>query len=163
MNFANNAFYNAGISKAREGMSMIRPYEISAGTVIYRYYDSARAGSPQGGANGAWWVEFEYFQKIKHFAAQHGYSHSYAARLFAAVLYEWSEVDAFVACSVSVPLKAWKGRGKQVQSIGKDARDTPTMTPMQSVLEIYQLCIPGLTGPHSMSSTALEVIRDGAL
>jgi hypothetical protein len=167
MNFANNAFYNQGIVKAKEGMNMIRPFEIPSGTIIYRYYDATRAGSSQGGANGPWWVEFEYFQQIKHFALHHGYSHSYAARLFAAILYEWSEVDAFVACEVVTPLKAWKGRGKQVEQSQnpqkRDARDLPKMTPMQSILEIYQLCIPGLGGPASIASSALKVVRDGAV
>ncbi|WP_194724055.1 hypothetical protein [Noviherbaspirillum malthae] len=167
MDFANNAFYDKGISKAREGMSMIRPYEIQKDVVIYRYYDSTRAGSPQGGTHGPWWIEFEYFQQIKHFAARNGHAHSYAARLFAAILYEWSEVDAFVACRVRVPLKAWKGRGKQVEQDSdpakRDARDLPRMTPMQGVLEIYQLCIPGLGGSQSISASALEIVSDGAL
>lgn len=167
MNFANNAFYDKGVSKAREGMNMIRPFEILSGTIIYRYYDATRAGSPQGGANGPWWIEFEYFQQIKHFALRHGYSHSYAARLFAAILYEWSEVDAFVACEVTIPLKAWKGQGKQVEQNSdpkkQDNRDRPKMTPMQSILEIYQLCVPGLGGPYSIASSALKIVRDGAL
>jgi hypothetical protein len=59
------------------------------------------------------------------------------------------------------PLQAWKGRGKQVESKGKDARDLAKMTPMQSVLEIYQLCIPGLDGQFSVAPRALRIIDFG--
>ena len=64
---------------------MSRPVVIPAGTVLYRFYDSHRAPTPQLGADGPWWIEFEYFQSIKHFADRHGYSLGYAARLFAAM------------------------------------------------------------------------------
>ena len=152
-----------GYAKAREGMSMIRPFELCPGQVIYRFYDSTRAPTSAAGANGPWWVEFESFQKIKHFAQRHGYSFSYSARLFAAILYEWSEVNAFVRCEVIQPLKVWKGRGKQVESSGKDTRDLPKMTPMQSVLEVYQLCLPCVGGPASLASAVLKVLDSGPL
>src|SRR5450432_3923801 len=129
---------------AMKGMNMARRIEIPTGQVLYRFYDSHRAKTPRDGANGPWWVEFESFQAIKHFAARNGYAFSYAARLFAAILYEWSEVNAYVACETRGPLTAWKGTGKQVTSEGKDPRDLPTMTPMQSSLAIYQLYIPGI-------------------
>ncbi len=163
MQFANNPYMAQGYQKAREGMSLIRPFELQSGEVIYRFYDTGKATTPEMGARGVWWVDFESFQSIKHFALRHGYTFSYAARLFTAILYEWSEVDGFVRCEVSRPLQAWKGRGKQVQSKGTDGRDLPTMTPMQSVLEIYQLCIPGLSGPNSLAATALKVLGSGAL
>ena len=149
-------------ANAMQGMSMLRPIIVPAGAVIYRFYDSRRAITPQLGADGAWWLELEYFQSIKHFADRHGYSLGYAARLFTAILYEWSEVNAFVACRTTSPLSAWKGRGKQVQSKGKDARDLPTMTPMQSILEVYQLFVPGIGGQGSLSGQALRVERHGA-
>ena len=76
-----------------------------------------------------------------------------------------SEVNAVITATVKVPLVAWKGRGKQVQATGKDARDvnptphglvtekTPViasrMTPMQGPLEVLQLYIPGLGRPHN--------------
>src|SRR5688572_4759750 len=114
---------------AMAGMNTLRPFLIPVGQVIYRFYDTKRALTPDVGARGAWWLEYEHFQAIKHFGASHGYSLSYSARLFAAILYEWSEVDAFVACRVTSPLFAWKGRGKQVESTGKDGRDLAKMTP----------------------------------
>jgi hypothetical protein len=150
-------------ANAMQGMSMVRRVEILPGQVLYRFYDSGRAPTPQLGANGPWWVEFEGFQSIKHFALRNGYSFSYAARLFAAILYEWSEVNAFVACATAGRLVAWKGRGKQVRSQGRDDRDLATMTPMQSVLEVYQLYIPGLGGPSSIARTALHLRSHGVL
>lgn len=157
----NSHLASGGHAKAMKGMSMSRPVVIPAEAVIYRFYDSHRAVTPQLGTEGAWWMESEYFHSIKHFAVRHGYSLGYAARLFAAILYEWSEVNSFVACRTTGPLSAWKGRGKQIQSAGRDARDLPTMTPMQSVLEIYQLFVPGIGGPGSLASQALQVERHG--
>jgi hypothetical protein len=147
---------------AMQGMGMLRPITIPAGQIIYRFYDSNKATTPVAGAEGPWWLEFEYFQSVKHFGERHGYKLGYAARLFAAILYEWSEVSAFVACRTLSPLYAWKGRGKQVRSSGKDPRDLSTMTPMQSILEIYQLYVPGMGGPGSMSRQALQVQRHGS-
>ena len=159
----NQAHIAAGQPKAREGLSMMRPFPLAQGQVLYRFYDSRRACKPEDGADGPWWLEYEHYQSVKHFALRHGYPLGYAARLFAAILYEWSEVNALVRCEVRKPLQAWKGRGKQVQSTGRDPRDLPTMTPMQSVLEIYQLCIPGIGGPHSISSQALKVLSSEAI
>ena len=147
-----------GYHKALEGMSMVRQQELPPGQVLYRFIDTS-VGSPESGANGPWWLEYEYFMKIKQFALQHGYSLSYAARLFAAILYEYSEVNAFVRAEVVQPLRCWKGRGKQVRSAGKDSRDLPTMTPMQSIHEIYQLCVPGIVRGGSFFSSAFKFIE----
>lgn len=159
----NSPFVSAGYAKAREGMSMIRPIQLEPGQVIYRFYDSSRAHSPAKGADGAWWLEYEHFQTVRHFALRHGYAFGYAARLFTAILYEWSEVNAYVRCQVVKPLHVWKGRGRQVSASGADARDLPKMTPMQSALEIYQLCIPGLGGSGSIAAQALKVLDAEAL
>lgn len=159
----NSHLVSLGRAKAMQGMSMTRQITIPTGQVIYRLYDSGRAPTPQLGADGAWWLEYEYFQAVKHFALRNGYTLSYAARLFAAVLYEWSEVNAFVACRTTAPLFAWKGRGKQVESSGKDSRDLPTMTPMQSILEVYQLYVPGFGCTGSILNQALLVQSHGLI
>lgn len=159
MKFYNNHYLSAGYAKAREGMSMVRPFEIPEGQVLYRFYDSNKARTPEEGANGPWWLEFEHFQSIRHFALRNGYSMSYAARLFTAILYEWSEVNAWVACELTEPLHAWKGRGKQVSSSGKDPRDLATMTPMQSIHEVYQVVLPGVGGVSSIASNVLRVVK----
>jgi hypothetical protein len=158
MSFINEKYLAQGHIEARNGISIPHPINLDTGQVIYRFYNSSRARNPVEAANGAWWIEYEYFQKIKHFAIQYGYSFSYAARLFAAILYEWSEVDSYVRCQIKTPLKALKGRGKQVHSSGKDSRDTPTMTPMQNHLEIYQLYVPGFGGSNSISSSTIKVL-----
>ena len=141
---------------------MSRSVVIPAGQVIYRFYDATKALTPRLGANGPWWFEFEHFQTVKHFAARNGYTLGYAARLFAAILFEWSEVTAFVACRTTSPLSAWKGRGRQVLSSGKDTRDLPTMTPMQSIFEVYQLYVPGLEHAGPISNRALRVSSHGS-
>ena len=156
-------------------------HAVDAGTVLYRFIDTTR-GPPHRGADGPWWFEFEHFQSIKHFALRHGYSPGYAARLFAAILYEWSEVNAVVRAEVVVPLVTWKGKGKQV-IVGNDrplykpeidARDvnrTPSglisarrpaqlskMTPMQGPNEVYQLYVPGLGRPHHQFSRYFRLL-----
>lgn len=157
----NRHLLDVGHRYALRGMSMVRAVTIPAGTVLYRFYDKRRAPTAHLGAEGPWWLEYEPFQSIKHFGLRHGYELGYSARLFAAILYEWSDVNAFVACRTTSDLSAWKGRGKQVASSGADARDTPTMTPMQGMLEIYQLYVPGIGGPGSLGTQVLRPERSG--
>jgi hypothetical protein len=157
----NAHLFATGRTQAMQVMSMTREITVPAGTVIYRFYDMLRAPVPMLGAEGAWWLEYEHSQAIKHFGQRHGYSLGYSARLFAAILYEWSEVNARIACCTTTNLSAWKGRGKQVESKGRDARDQARMTPMQGPLEVYQLCIPGLEGQDSLASQALRMQGHG--
>jgi hypothetical protein len=135
-----------------------REYPLVPGTKLYRFIDLIRNPNPHHAADGPWWWEFDPFQQIKHFGLRHGYSFEYSARLHGAILYEWSEVNAFVRAEVRQPLEAWKGRGRQVVSTGKDQRDSVRMTPMQSVNEVYQLYIPGIGGPESIFSSAMRVV-----
>jgi len=143
-------------------MNMIRLIEIAPGQVLYRFYDSRRAPTPDMCANRPWWLEFEHFQTIKHFALQHGYDFGYAARIFAAILYDWSEVDSFVACRIMKPLSAWKGRGKQVQATGKDPRDLPKMTLTKRARDLSTL-YPGIGGNDSLASRIMQVQSHGTL
>ena len=164
MEFFNNPYVRDGYAKAHGGMATVKPIEVLPTQVLYRFYDSSKAHTPEEGADGAWWFEYEQFQTIKHFALRNDYSFSYAARLFAAILYQYSEVDAWVSCEITRPLRAWRGRGKQVESEGKDPRDGPKgtkMTPMQSVLEVYQIYLPGLGGPGSIAASVLKVKSSG--
>jgi hypothetical protein len=143
MPFANADAIPGSLTLATAGLSMARPYPLQPGQVLYRFVDTRRQ-PPRDGANGPWWFEYEPFQQIKHFGLRHGYSLSYSARIHAAILFEWSDVNGVVRAQVQQPLQAWKGRGRQVHSTGADPRDLPRMTPMQSVNEVYQLFIPGL-------------------
>jgi hypothetical protein len=155
----NESLFAASMEKALEGMAMLRRYDLRRGQVLYRFVDVTRSPSPQVAANGPWWLEYEAFQQVKQFGLRHGYSIDYSARLHAAVLYEWSEIGGYVRAEVVQPLVAWKGRGKQVAGTGKDARDLPTMTPMQSVNEIYQLFVPGMHRGTRLFGTALKFLE----
>lgn len=177
---ANQQFLALSFSEAAKGL-WSHEYPVKKGTVLYRFIDTTR-GAAIVGADGPWWFEFEHFQSIKHFALRNGYSLGYAARLFAAILYEWSEVNAVVRAEVTVPLVTWKGKGKQV-IVGKDRpldkpeldpRDvnrTPSglisaresmrvskMTPMQGPNEVYQLYVPGLGRPHNQFSSYFKFL-----
>jgi hypothetical protein len=154
----NESLLAASMQKALEGMAMLRRYDVRPGQVLYRFVDITRS-PPQVASNGPWWLEYEAFQQVRQFGLRHGYSLDYAARLHAAVLYEWSEIGGYVRAEVTQPLVAWKGRGKQVQSAGKDARDLPKMTPMQSVNEIYQLFVPGVYRGTQLYNTALKFLE----
>ena len=81
------------------------------------------------------------------------------ARLFVAILYEWSEVSGYVRAEVLQPLDVWKGRGKPVEATGKDRRDLQTMTPMQSVNEVYQLFIPGVSSETTLFPSVFKFIE----
>lgn len=155
-------------AQALTGLSMARPFEVRAGQVIYRFYDRSRAPTPTLAAQGSWWFEFDHFQTIKHFALRHGYSFSYAARLFAAILYEWSEVDSYVACLATRPVLCWKGRGRQIRQEeldrpSRDPRDLCTMTPIQGLLEVYQLFLPTRAGTAAATADMLQVQHSGLL
>jgi hypothetical protein len=177
---ANQEFFASSWKEASKGL-WPREYSIAAHTVLYRFIDTTRT-TPQEGADGPWWFEYEHFQTIKHFARQYEYSLGYSARLFAAILYEWSEVNAFVRAEVTAPLVAWKGMGKAI-IVGKDRplyepeidpRDinrirsgliterTPIaiskMIPMQYPNEVYQLYVPGLGKPNHKFSSFFKFI-----
>jgi hypothetical protein len=154
----NEGLLAAAMPGAMEGMALLRRHEVRRGDVLYRFVDLTRSPAPAA-ANGPWWLEYEAFQQIKHFGMRHGHPLHYSARLHAAILYEWSEVTGYVRAEVLQPLAAWKGRGKQVRSTGRDGRDLPTMTPMQSVNEVYQLFIPGLGHGAPMFHSALKLLE----
>jgi hypothetical protein len=161
MNAANQLFIGGSYTRAAEGL-WPREYSIPKGVILYRFINTSKE-PPEAGADGPWWFEFDHFQTIRQFSIRHGYSLGYAARLFAAILYEWSEVNAFVRAEVKAPLFAWKGKGKQItvkeheKGDSRDQNRTPhgfvteaspqnvsKMTPLQGALEVYQLYIPGM-------------------
>jgi hypothetical protein len=159
MKTANAGNVPGSLQHAMRGLAMARAMTIPKGQILYRFVDVTRSPGPIPAANGPWWFEYEAFQQIKHFGQRHGYSLEYSARLFAAILYEWSEITGYVRAEVLQPLDAWKGRGKQVESRSKDARDLPRMTPMQSLNEVYQVFIPGLHAGTKLFPSALKFIE----
>lgn len=170
MTAGNDSFLRPSYAEAAKGL-WPHEFRLDPGAVLYRFIDTTRS-APPAAADSPWWFEFEHFQTIKHFALRHGHSLGYAARLFASIFYEWSEVNAVVRAQVYVPLVAWKGKGKQVIVGGYrppnrpqiDPRDInrtraglvterqPTslskMTPIQGPNEVYQIYVPGLGHPH---------------
>ncbi len=176
MAYGNDPYFAGSRRHAAEGL-WPREYDVAEGTVLYRFVDATRC-TPARGADGAWWLEYEHFQAVKHFASRHGYSLGYAARLFAAILYDWSEVNCVVRARVDKPLHVWKGKGKQIAvpsgSAASDARDRNVvqhgaltgkgatrdsrMTPMQGSLEVYQLYVPGLGKPHFQFSSLMTLL-----
>ena len=179
---ANEAFLSPTYAEALKGL-WAREYEIPVGAVLYRFINTGSAALSTA-ADGPWWFEYEHFQTMKHFAGRHGFSLGYSARLFAAILYEWSEVNAYVRAEVRVPLAGWKGKGKQI-IVGKDrplyqpeidSRDLnhtasgiitekepmnlSKMTPMQGPNEVHQLYVPGLGRPHLQFSNYFKLLDD---
>jgi hypothetical protein len=153
----NEGYVATGFNEARKGVLIPRPVDLKAGQVLCRFYDSNNAPLPKHGADGVWWIEPEYIEKMKQFAALRGFSLAYTARLFAAIADEWGEVDSLVRCQFKQPLKALKGRGRQVQGSENDQRNLSTTHPLQDVLEIYQLYLPGVGGADSFVNSALFV------
>lgn len=175
MSFANpHHAQNPALRQAAKQGLRPYPFELQPGMVLYRYID-VKKSTPEVASDGPWWFEYESFQRIKHFAQRNGYAHSYAARLFGAILFEWSEVSAYVEAEVKVPLKVWKGPGKQVDaSSSKDERDrnpaahgiitgdgqiSSMMTPMQGPLAVYQIYIPGLGKPYNQFAGYMKLLR----
>ena len=122
--FANADYTEGSYVAASRGL---KPYEhtIAKGTYLYRFIDLSRGPSSKG-ADGPWWFECEHYKSIVSFAERFGYSTGYVARLFAAILYEWSEVNAVVCAEVTAgPLFTWKGPGKQVSASADPRIRTP--------------------------------------
>jgi len=170
--YSNSAYWAGSYGHASKGL-WPHEFEVQKGTVLYRFIDISKAPSVIG-ADGPWWFEFDHYQQIKGFAQQHGYALGYCARIFAAILYEWSEVNAVVRAEViDGPLKVWKGKGKQVEAKGTDTRDVAVqhgvltssvpqvsrkMTPMQGRLEVLQLFIPGLGKPYQKFGSFMKLL-----
>ena len=171
--FANDAFLDGSAAAAAHGM-WPRAYDLASWTVLYRFVSLTHSPSPRVAADGPWWFEYEGYQQIRTFAERNHYPLGYAVRLFAGILYEWSEVDAVVRAEVARgPLRAWKGRGKQVAAKRADPRDVAVrhgliterepsvsarMTPMQGPLEVLQVYIPGLGRPHWQFNDLMRLV-----
>jgi hypothetical protein len=178
--FANAAYTEGSYVAASRGISP-HDHAVAMDTYLYRFIDLGR-GPASKGADGPWWFEYDHYRSIVSFAEKHGYSLGYAARLFAAILYEWSEANAVVRARVTRgPLFAWKGIGKQVSASSnpgqRDGRDVATqhgllterrsagleptlsakMTPTQGPSQVLQLFIPGLGAPHFKFSAFMSL------
>jgi hypothetical protein len=157
--YFNQGDFEASKQLALKGISAPRKVKLPAGHFYYRFVNEAHASKASQYVAGPWWFEFDQFHRIERFAKQHGYSLGYSARLHAAILYEWSEIKGLVRARLTQPVLAWKGSGKQIRTKVRDPRDQKTMTPMQSIHQVYQLCIPGLSDSgHPFSSIEVKKI-----
>ena len=141
--FANGKYTDHAYIRAMEGISIPIDFDIPRGTHLYRFVDINK-GPHRVVANSPWRFEFQYFMQIEEFAERHDHDLAHCARLFLAVLHEYSEITGYVWAWTTRPLKAYKGRGSVQYSSGKDSRDSSRAIPMQSINEVYQLYIPGL-------------------
>jgi hypothetical protein len=164
-------FYHA----ARAGILMPRPVEVYPGQRLYRvtrqvYLDSDINRT----VDSPWWWEFEAWQQMKHFAARFGYSESYSVRLHGALAFKFNETaDAYVIAEALESLKAYKGRGKRMDAKVLDSQhkeDVAGWTPMQTVNEVYQLYVPGMTckdagvtPADSLAPQVFKVVGSGSL
>lgn len=141
--FANGDATDGTMAKAMKGIAVPHLFDLPRTSKLYRFVD-IRKGPHKVVANGPWWIESQYFDKLRTFSERHDYPLDDCARLFLAVLYEYSDITGYVSATVSKPLKAWKGEGKVQTSSGSDPRDPARAIPMQSMNMVYQLYIPGL-------------------
>lgn len=153
--FANGDATDGTLVKAMAGINVPVLIDIPRTTVLYRFVDLARGPSAVV-ANSPWWFEYEAFHNLRHFAERFDYDLDFAARLFLAILHEYSEITGFVEATVRKPLKAWKGSGRVQYGSGRDARDPARMIPMQGPNAIYQLYIPGLGAGSALFGEAFE-------
>jgi hypothetical protein len=104
----------------------------------HRYYRLTSSTSPRAAQlGGGWWISFDDFNTIRHFADRNGLEFTYAARLFLALPYEWSRLDRVISALLAHPLDAYAGEGNVAKT------DKGKWTPMQH-MRVTQLYIPGL-------------------
>lgn len=104
----------------------------------HRYYRLTSSTSTRAAQfGGGWWISFDDFNTIRHFADRNGLEFTYAARLFLALPYEWSRLDRIISALLVQPLDAYAGQGQVAKT------DTGQWTPIQH-LKVTQLYIPGL-------------------
>ena len=102
---------------------------------------------PQRRKQGCWWLEFEQFNIIRHYAneaTQYGMPDSkrMAIRYSLALPYSWTECDLLLRGCLRSPVHAFRGLGRRARGVGKTG-NTEIITPPVT-MQIYQLYIPGL-------------------
>ena len=123
------------------GIANPHPTRLPAGQYYYRFGSSRSAREAQLG--GGWWLDFENFSHIRHFATENGYRLRDAARLMLALPYAWTQVDLLLRALLKQPLRAYTGLGKPAQAPEGGADRGTRWIPTQHVA-VRQLYIPGL-------------------
>lgn len=142
--YANADFSFGTMSRALRGIARPIQTTVPEGSRLYRFVDIGR-GPARRQANSPWWLEHEPFQNLRHFAERHDHTLGDVARMFLAVLHEYSALTGYVSARVVKPLLVWRGPGSVQYSSGANARDPARLIPMQGMNEIYQLYIPGMS------------------
>lgn len=117
----------------------------------HRYYRlTSSMSTMMAQLGGGWWLSFDDFNTIRHYAERNGLEFPYAARLFLALPYEWSRLDRIVSAVLAQPVDAYAGEGKVARTTADQ------WTPLQH-LRVTQLYIPGLVS-HSGTNHLYEQI-----
>jgi hypothetical protein len=116
------------------------------------YYRFASSTAPQSCLNGAWWLEFETFNKIRNFARASIADGSSSDARREAVRYclalPWGQCDRLVRALFIQEVEVYRGVGRVARGHTKvtpTGDSVPTRyIPPQHIKELYQLYIPGM-------------------
>lgn len=139
--FETERWFNDGQAVGTGGIVNPQPTRLPIGQYYYRFASSA--SSPAAQLGGGWWIDFEAFTQIRHFAQANGYTLRDAARLMLALPYAWTRVDRLLRALLVKPLRAWTGAGKPVQGPDGGGDKGTRWIPTQHIV-VRQLYIPGL-------------------
>ncbi|WP_270935510.1 hypothetical protein [Falsiroseomonas oryzae] len=142
------------------GMVDPEPYEIAAGTTLYRF---ASAGDGvEGALRGGWWLERRQLDHLIRYSQVNGRTLGYAVRLLCCVPPEWgSALNFLVAVKAAGTLMAWRGLANSAVGVFSPpagmpaaAAGTTRITARNDVaaLRVPQLFIPGTRRPGAASA-----------
>jgi hypothetical protein len=149
--FATEEWFNDGQAVGTGGIKFPRRVTLK---VHHRYYRFASSTSPRvAHLGGGWWMSFDDFNTVRHYAERNQLEVTYAARLFFALPYTWTRVDRIVSALLAAPMDAYAGEGKVAQTLAEK------WTPLQH-LKVTQLYIPGLIS-NSNGNNLYKTVWEG--
>lgn len=140
------------------GMLDPEPYELRAGSTIYRFGGSK---APKDVARGGWWIEKREFQLLVNFAISHDIYVGLAMRVLCLVPPEWSDATLLLRGRVEQDLLAWRGLGNSVVTPMKGHKGIVRLPHQNeiSARRLPQLYIPGLAGLGGQPTVSIEDVR----
>lgn len=141
--FDTEKWFNDGQGVSNGGILFPQRDHLKTYHYYYRFVSSTTPRVAQLG--GGWWISFDTFNTIKHYAINNQLEFTYAARLFLALPYEWSRLDRLVGAQLVKPMDAYMGEGKVART------DKDKWTPPQH-LRVTQMYIPGLISNSNMKN-----------
>jgi hypothetical protein len=139
--FDTETWFNESRAVGTGGILSPQPTRLQAGSYYYRFASTASPKAAQLG--GGWWIDYEAFRAIEHFATNNGYRLKDAARLMLALPYDWTKADMLVRARLQLPLRAYTGVGKPADTKPGGADTGTKWIPTQHI-KLRQLYIPGL-------------------